>query len=126
MAGHGTFAWNELMTPDTEACGAFYGALLGWTRKQMDMGPGGTYTLFNNGDQDVGGMMKPPDEGSGPPMWFAYIGVDDVDARTAKVESLGGKVLRPPFDIPQVGRIAIIADPAGIAIGLFTPAAAGG
>jgi predicted enzyme related to lactoylglutathione lyase len=125
MAGHGTFGWNELITPDTEACGAFYGGLLGWTGESMDMG-GGTYTVFRSGDQQVGGMMKPPAEGMGPPMWFAYVVVDDVDARAAKVEGLGGKVLKPPFDIPGVGRIAIIADPSGAALGLFKPAATGG
>ncbi|HEX9647129.1 MAG TPA: VOC family protein [Alphaproteobacteria bacterium] len=122
MAGHGTFGWNELITPDTDGCGAFYGKLLGWTRRDMDMGTG-NYTLFNNGAQDVGGMMKPPADGAGPSMWLAYVMVDDVDARTAKVEGLGGKVMKAPFDIPGVGRISIVTDPSGAPIGLFTAAA---
>ena len=55
-----------------------------------------------------------------PPHWFDYIEVDDVDHRVALVPENGGNVLRPPFDIPNVGRIAIIADATGAAVGLMT------
>jgi hypothetical protein len=58
-----------------------------------------------------------------PPHWFSYIEVDDVDARTAKVKASGGQVMREPFDIPGVGRIAIIADATGAHVGIMTSAA---
>ena len=56
--------------------------------------------------------------------WFTYIAVDDVDATAAKVGPAGGEVKWPPHDIPDVGRIAIIADPTGAVIGIFKPASA--
>ncbi|MDP6805607.1 MAG: hypothetical protein QF902_09800 [Rhodospirillales bacterium] len=61
MAEHGTFIWNELVTPDPDACRKFYGALLGWTTKEMPMPEGagpGTYSIWVAGETDAGGMFK--------------------------------------------------------------------
>ena len=124
MADHGNFYWNELVTTDPGRCNAFYGTVLGWTSRDMDMGEGGTYTMFQANGTDVGGMFKmqgPQFEGV-PPHWMGYIAVDDVDAAVAKVEGAGGAVKAPPFDVPGVGRIAVITDPTGAAISLMTPA----
>jgi len=124
MAAHGTFNWCELMTNDVAKAKAFYGATLGWTFSDMPMeGQSGmTYTLAHSGPTMVGGIVDmtgivPP---SAPPHWFDYIEVDDVDHRVALVPENGGAVLRPPFDIPNVGRIAIISDATGAAVGLMT------
>lgn len=117
----GTFCWNELMTTDVGAAKAFYTGLLGWSTEEMDMGEMGTYTIFRKGEQQVAGMMAMVgDSWEGvPPHWMSYIAVDDVDASTAKVEQLGGKVCVPPTDIPNVGRFSVITDPAGATISLF-------
>ncbi len=56
-----------------------------------------------------------------PPHWMSYIAVDDVDARLAKAVDAGAKVLREPFDVPGVGRIAMLTDGGGAAIGWITP-----
>ena len=47
--------------------------------------------------------------------------VADVDATVKKARKLRGKVCMPPFDIPTVGRIAVLADPQGAAFGIITP-----
>lgn len=60
------------------------------------------------------------------PSWLGYIGVDDVDAYVERVKGAGGKVFRPPSDIPSVGRFAVVADPHGAAFTLFKPASAEG
>ena len=52
-------------------------------------------------------------------MWTAYVTVDDVDARTARVADAGGTVHAGPMDIPTVGRMAIIQDPTGGIIGII-------
>jgi len=119
---HGTFTWNELMTGDVEQAKAFYGSAIGWAFEEMPM-PNGSYWLAKVDGKPVAGMMNmagvtPPGT---PPHWFAYIEVDDVDARIKKATPLGLKVMRAPFDIPGVGRIAILADPTGAAIGWMTP-----
>ena len=66
--------------------------------------------------------MNGPDFEGIPPHWFAYIAVDDVDARVAGATAEGATLLRPIFDIPGVGRIAILKDSVGAAIGWITPA----
>ena len=122
----GQFYWNELMTTDTDAATSFYTDVVGWGTDSMPMpgDGGGTYHLWTAGGNPAGGMMKmdgPQFEGV-PPHWMCYVNVADVDACAAKVEGAGGKVAAAPFDVPGVGRIAIIFDPTGAALGLITPA----
>lgn len=126
-AQHGQFHWNELMTWSVDKAKAFYADTLGWNYEAFPMAAG-DYTICKAGDEVVGGMMemKPGAGFDGlPDHWFAYIAVDDIDARLAKVEAAGGEIMRPPFDIPDVGRIAIVKDKAGAAIGWITPAQQG-
>jgi predicted enzyme related to lactoylglutathione lyase len=125
MAAHGTFNWRELLTNDVAKAKAFYGATLGWTFSDMPMQGGATYTLAHSGPAMVGGVIDmagitPP---GAPPHWFDYIEVDDIDHRVGLVAENGGKVLRPAFNIPNVGRIAIIADSTGAPVGLMTSTA---
>jgi predicted enzyme related to lactoylglutathione lyase len=111
---HGAFSWLELLTTDPAAAKAFYADLLGWEVEDDAMGMGG-YQVVKVGGQAVGGMMEMPAEAPPgiPPHWGVYVTVDDVDATAAKAEALGGKVLRPPSDIPGIGRFAVVADPQG-------------
>lgn len=114
----GEFSWNELVAQDLPAAKKFYTGLFGWKAEAF---PGGMdYTLFKQGDTLVGGLMKCPQPGL-PSHWLPYVTVEDVDASTAKAKSLGAQVVMDPFDIPSVGRIAVLLDPLGAAIGLFKP-----
>ena len=124
MADHGTFYWNELMTRAPDKAKAFYAETLGWAFDAMPMPGGGTYWVCMQGDRPAGGVfeMSDPMFDGAPEQWFAYIAVDDVDARCAKVQAAGGVVARPPWDVPGVGRIAVVRDANGAAIGLMTPA----
>ena len=65
---------------------------------------------------DMRGVMPP----GVPPHWFAYIEVTNVDASVKSVKDGGGQVIRDPFDVPGVGRIAIVADPIGAPVGLIS------
>ncbi len=125
MADHGTFYWNELMTRDAEKAKAFYAATLGWTFDAMPMPQGGTYWVAKASDKPAGGIFT-MDNGqfeNVPEHWFAYIAVDDVDASAIRAEAAGGKIRRPAFDVPGVGRIVILEDSNGAAMGWMTPAA---
>ncbi len=51
-----------------------------------------------------------------------YVDVDDVAAYLKKAESLGGKALVPPIEIPT-GTFAWMQDPEGNTIGLWKPKA---
>lgn len=117
---HGAFGWHELMTTDVEAAKAFYSKLFGWEMVEYPMDVGTYWGLKVNGDE-VGGMMNMTPEMSGmPPVWGIYITVDDVDQTARQVESLGGKIMRPPSDIPDVGRFCVFADPQGAVIQAIT------
>jgi hypothetical protein len=121
----GKFVWYELMTTDTAAAETFYGSVVGWTPRKMDMGEM-TYTLFNvpGTERSVGGLMTIPDELKSmgvPPNWTGYVYVDDVDASAKAFTDNGGSVRRPPTDIPSVGRFAVVADPQGAVIIIFKP-----
>jgi predicted enzyme related to lactoylglutathione lyase len=123
MWSHGNFCWNELMTRDADKAKKFYGGSIGWTFDAMPM-PNGTYWVAKMGDTAVGGIfpMSGPDFEGVPEHWMAYLAVDDVDARLKKAVAAGAKVMREPFDIPTVGRIAILQEPGGAVIGWMTPA----
>jgi predicted enzyme related to lactoylglutathione lyase len=128
MWSHGKFYWNELMTRDVEASKKFFGDALGWTFESMPTpAGGGTYWIAKAGDEPAAGLFPIGGEqfAQVPEAWLGYIAVDDVDARVKKATKAGGKVMREPFDIPGVGRIAILLDSRGAAIGMMTPAAGG-
>ena len=112
----GKFGWYELMTSDTEAAGKFYSDVVGWTTQAMPSPDGTTYTTFNIGSIGIAGMLK-MDGHSG---WIGYISVDDVDAHIEKIVEAGGKLWRPATDIPGMLRFAVMSDPQGAAIVVFT------
>ncbi len=117
---HGAFSWCELMTKDVEAAKAFYARLFGWELDDMPM-PGMTYTVIKAGGKEMGGMMAIPSEADGmPPAWGVYVTVADVDATAQTAEQLGGRLLVPPTDIPNVGRFCVIQDPQGAAVNAIT------
>lgn len=116
----GAFSWNEFLTNDVSAAKAFYSELFGWQLRDEQMGDA-TYTIINIGDKQIGGIMAyPPDMQDTPPAWGAYVTVDDVDKQVIKAEKLGGKIVTPPRDIPNVGRYAVINDPQGAMLNLIT------
>jgi predicted enzyme related to lactoylglutathione lyase len=118
------FVWHELYVPSSEAAIEFYTNALDFGTATMPMGEMGDYTMLTRDGQPICGVMATTGsnmEGV-PPHWSTFLAVDDVDARIAKVEELGGKLMHGPMDIPTVGRMALIADPQGAHIWLFKPA----
>ena len=120
----GRFVWHELLTTDTGAAAAFYPKVLPWRTQPSSM-PG--YTLWMAGDAQVGGLMALPADAAGtPPHWLIYIGTPNVDATAEHAQRLGARVVKPPADIPNVGRFAVLADPQGATFALYTPGPTGG
>lgn len=118
------FIWYELITSDLDAAIAFYEKVVGWDVKPGTT-PGMDYRHIHAGTAGVGGMMKTPDGAPMPPAWFGYVNVADVDAEIATFEAAGGKILWPANDIPNIGRIAMVADPQGAAIYVMAPTGEG-
>src|SRR5581483_7020441 len=112
----GSFCWFEVGTTDQNAAKSFYGSLFGWGADDMPMGPSEVYTMFTlDGRNPAAAYTLRPDmlARGVPPHWALYIASDDVDASAAKVTEAGGTVLMPPFDVFDVGRMAVVRDPAG-------------
>ena len=117
------FIWYELMTSDPDAAEAFYRAVVGW--KTADAGQTGMrYTILSAGERGMGGLMALPAEAAAAgarPGWLGYVGVPDTDAAAKRIVEAGGAIHRPPDDIPNVGRFAVVADPGGAMFMLLTP-----
>ena len=80
--------------------------------------------MGKQGDRPVIGIFDgsaDPQIGAMPTQWLSYFAVDDVDAAAETTRAQGGHVHRAPWNVPGVGRIAIVADPAGAVAGLITP-----
>ena len=122
---HGTVWWSELMTRDAEAAKAYYHDVLGWEFDTMSM-TNGEYSVAMQGGKPVAGIMDISGIeafGQQPVRWFTYLAVKDLDTALEKTRAQGGTVQREPFEVPKVGRIALVTDPAGASVGLMTPAA---
>ena len=122
----GTVWWVKVQTPDLERCRAFYSHTLGWTSRlvaldDMARSPVGDekpYVLFMVEGREVAGAIQSEDVAVAS--WLTYIQVGNVDAAALKAVELGAKLLEPPTDVPNTGRIAVLQDPAGARIGLIT------
>jgi uncharacterized protein len=117
------FVWYELTTSDLDAAQAFYSKVIAWNIVDAGM-PAYRYGIVSAGTISVGGMMAINDEMKArgvPPCWTGYVGVPDVDAKTAQFKAAGGSIHLPPADIPGVGRFSIVADPFGAVLVLFKP-----
>jgi predicted enzyme related to lactoylglutathione lyase len=112
------FVHVELATQDLPKAKAFYQSLFDWKLEGHDMGGGMTYTLIRVGDGTGGGMMKDPMPGE-PSSWFAYVGVDDVKAATAKAKSLGATIIKDVTEVPDMGWFSIFIDPTGAPLAMW-------
>jgi predicted enzyme related to lactoylglutathione lyase len=113
----GTPSWIDLATSDAESAKAFYTGLFGWEGETMDE-EAGFYTMLRKDGKDVAGLYRGGSE-QGPPHWNTYVTVADVDRTVDKAEPAGGAVMAPPFDVLDVGRMAVVQDPTGAMIALW-------
>ncbi|MBT2405730.1 MULTISPECIES: VOC family protein [unclassified Streptomyces] len=120
-----TLLWVELHVPDPAAAIAFYKGLFGWRHQEMEA-PGMTYRVLSiaEGDQQEGsfGGVAPLSGEGEEARWVPYFNVTDVDATVRTAGENGGSVLMPAADVPDVGRIAWLADPSGAVFALLKPA----
>jgi predicted enzyme related to lactoylglutathione lyase len=125
----GDFVWYELLCNDADAAARFYREVIGW--QVMDSGnPTLDYRILQMPDIDggepngVGGLLQLDDAmhaGGATPVWLGYIHVEDVDATLAALTKAGASVQMPAADIPDVGRIAMVADPQGAPFYIMRP-----
>jgi predicted enzyme related to lactoylglutathione lyase len=120
----GDFIWYELMTTDPEGAKAFYEAVVGWAIGDAAPEFKGYRMIARSDGGSAGGLLPiTPDmqEHGAKPGWLGYINVGNVDATAASIRSAGGKVWMEPFDIPGIGRIAMVTDPQGAPFYVMKP-----
>jgi predicted enzyme related to lactoylglutathione lyase len=106
-------AWLDLSSTDAAGSREFYAKLFGWDLEVSADPQYGGYATAKLGDKSVGGIGPRQQGDSSPTAWSLYIGTDDVDALAGKVQSAGGTVVAPPFDVGDQGRMAVFSDPSG-------------
>ena len=120
---HGEFHWNELRTRDAERAKRFYAGVVGWSFEPSATPDGETYWVALQDGKPVAGLfpLTSPRFDGVPESWMSFLAVDDVDARVAKAVKAGAELVMPVFDVPDVGRIAMLREPSGAGIGWITP-----
>jgi hypothetical protein len=113
----GVPCWVDLLAPDVAAATSFYRELLGW---EFDgPGPGDYYEARLRG-RHVAGVGAQP---SGvPTVWNTYVSVASAEDAARAAADAGGRVLLEPFDALPAGRLAVLEDPTGAAIGIWEAA----
>ncbi len=115
----GVPSWVDVSSPDQAVAKAFYSALFGWDIQEGPPEVGGysIATLKGRSAAGVGPQMNP----AAPPAWTNYVNVASADVTADAITASGGMMFMPPFDVLDVGRMAIFADPMGAVIGLWEP-----
>jgi predicted enzyme related to lactoylglutathione lyase len=123
----GAWSMSSLNTRDPEGAKRFYGTVFGWEPEAMQLGDA-EFALFRlpgfvGGEpeqpvpRDVVATMAPMGDQFGdsvPAHWGVDFWVDELDATVEKADQLGGKVVVPPYEIPDTPlRQAVLADPQG-------------
>jgi uncharacterized protein len=109
------FVHVELNTDQVDKAKAFYGELFDWKLQQA---PEMDYTMIDVGEGTGGGIFNTTGMPV-PPGWFAYVGVDDVDAYTEKAKSLGAEVMAGPKQVGEMGKLTIFKDPVGAVFAIW-------
>jgi uncharacterized protein len=117
--------WVDLSSSDPEGSRAFYSKVFGW-RAEVNPDPQyGGYALAKIDGKDVAGIGPQQSPGA-PTAWMLYIGTENADDLAKKVQSAGGSVVAPPFDVGEQGKMAVFQDPSGAFISAWQATRMGG
>ena len=116
----GKFVWHEQVSSNPQQAQDFYTQLFGWGTEVFQPGEA-DYTMISSGGQSHGGFGKAMD-GAPPPHWLSHVRVENLEETIEKAKGAGGKLAAGPFEMGEVGRMAIITDPQGAFISAYQPA----
>jgi predicted enzyme related to lactoylglutathione lyase len=113
----GSFCWETLTTTDIERAKNFWTAVCGWMTSTGAGMP--TFGVGEGMENQVADIQTA--EGEAPANWLTFVVVSQIEPSCEKAIGLGGQVALPATDVPSIGRIAVILDDQGAALGLFEP-----
>ena len=118
----GVPAWIDSTQPDVDAALAFYGGLFGWQfDERTPSDSNDRYVVATLDGKTLAAIASPGAGRPETPDWATYVAVDSADATAASVREAGGAVLSEPADRFGLARVALCADPAGAAFGVWEP-----
>jgi predicted enzyme related to lactoylglutathione lyase len=112
-----TFVWRDLVTPDAAAARTFYSGLFGWDFEEIkDSG----YSVVRCDGEAIGGLVdtKRTGDKNRSALWLCALSVPDVDESVRAAIEAGGHVIRKAVEVPDRGRVAVIADAEGAVLQL--------
>jgi len=117
--GPGRVAWFDITTTDLAKAKEFYGKLFGWTFGPV-MGSDQAAEIRMNGTGI--GTIRGTDGKITPFNGVVYIQVSDLPGSCKQAKELGGTIPEGfPFNLPDgTGAIALVTDPAGHPIGMYS------
>lgn len=110
----GQFVWTDLSSDRVQESKEFYAEVLDWKFEDESIGDEGIYST-GLVDGKPAGAIASQEPGQGETKWNVYFQTSDVAATTERVRTAGGTVVAEPFDVFELGRMAIYKDPAGAA-----------
>ena len=116
--GPGRIAWFDLTTTNLAQSREFYGKLFDWKFTALP-GTDQAVEIFSRGTAI--GTLRGAEGKISPFNGVVYVQVTDIQASCKKAKDLGGTVVPGfPFNLPGVGAIAVVADPAGHPVGMYS------
>lgn len=116
----------EIPANNVEKLRKFYAELFGWKIEKMP----GSMDYWVIGTVPVDEKMTPLRPGVNGGLYkkerpenkpVNYISVESIDKYMEKVKALGGKIVQPKQEVPDVGWIAIALDPEGNQVAMLQP-----
>lgn len=114
--------WFEISSDRPDEAQRFYADLFGWSFEEQG-GPAGSYRqTAAGGERGIGGAIRGTDAGN---YAIFYAEVADVAETCRRAEATGGVVVTGPVTTPAGLVRALLRDPSGNLLGVFTPPAGG-
>jgi predicted enzyme related to lactoylglutathione lyase len=121
----GVPCWVDTWRADPRPALGFYSELFGWHARGPE--PGSAHVehhMLTLRGRDVAAIGSRPEHRTDvPAAWNTYVWVESADRAAAAAAQAGGAVVIEPFESLDGGRIAILGDPEGAAIGVWQPGA---
>lgn len=115
----GDFAWSNLLSRDEDAAARFYGKVFNYDPIRADDTDRVNQYYLTSDDYARIGIGALTDDEEATPGWIHFIRVKNLEKTLDKALGAGAETLVEPTANLFEGRIAVIADPVGAAVGLI-------
>ncbi len=120
LADPGDWIWIQLLSRDAKKASDFYRSVVGWeVIANTESNRLSDYVLTSEGYARATVRTIPNPDTGVKPTWLPFVRVKSVGESVALAKQLGGKVWIEPKPELFDGKVAVLADPTGAAIGIL-------